>query len=298
MPQYPFKHEYRRSDTPLTLHPGMSLLKSSEGLGWKTVYAEVTDEMPHQATYRRTRDMWFVVPLRPLKIELHNNFRRQHGLLRPDSMVVTGPKEILQVDLANTTRVLHVFIRAEVFEEVANSPVYAGERVRLPLISMFGLQDRGLSLMLRSIKQAMDHSGSVAAMKTEYLARAIAFHTLELRDAWRGQVGSARRMQAFDPVIAHLRANLSAPLRVEELAAIAGLGRSAFIRQFRATLGQTPHQYVILERVTKACELLRNETSTLSDIAHACGFSDHAHMCASFKSLMGITPSSYRDERG
>lgn len=296
MIEYPEKPEFRRIDTPFDLESGVTLLKSSEGMGWTGVYAQVTHEGPHESLYQDTRDIWFVLPLQPLKVNLRTGLRQQQGLLPPDSIVLTGAEESSRVQLGNKTRLLHVFIRYSIFEEVVRDMIDSRRHIRGPIASVFGLRDRGLSLMLRSIKQALDDPTDVSAMKVEYLARAIATHVLGHHDDWAMRDRQRLGGQRFKAVIEYLQDNLGHTLRLEDLAAIANLGRTAFIRQFKASTGQTPHQYVMLARVRRACEMLERTRLPLSDIAYACGFADQAHMSTSFKRLVGVTPSRYRSE--
>jgi AraC-like DNA-binding protein len=47
-------------------------------------------------------------------------------------------------------------------------------------------------------------------------------------------------------------------------------------------------------RITAAAAMLRSESSTVKEIAHAVGFTDVAHFSKSFKRIMGHSPKSYR----
>lgn len=78
------------------------------------------------------------------------------------------------------------------------------------------------------------------------------------------------------------------------LAAEAGYSQSHFVRIFRSTTGETPHQYLMQLRLQRAQELLAQPQMSLIDIAAACGFSNHAHMCRLFRRVLGITPSEFR----
>ncbi|MHC6225652.1 helix-turn-helix domain-containing protein [Pseudomonas sp. X10] len=292
----PEKPEYRLSDTPFCVDSEVTFLKTSEGLGWSDVYAQVTHEGPKEVTCPGGRDIWFVVPLQPLKLWRRTGLRQQHGLLGPDSIVLTGSGDSSHTLLRNSARALHVFIRAEVFEEAAREMSSALGAPSASIASAFDLRDRGLSLMLRGIKQALDDPADIARMKVEYLARAIAIHTLGHNGTWGTQDRHCLDNQRFKALVEYLQENLASELRLDELAAAANLGRTTFIRQFKARTGQTPHQYVMLARVRKACDLLERTRLPLSEIAYACGYSDQAHMSSSFRRVIGLTPSCYRSE--
>ena len=60
-------------------------------------------------------------------------------------------------------------------------------------------------------------------------------------------------------VIAYIMENLEGSPRLEQMAAVAHLSPYHFARQFKATTGLAPHQYVIALRVERAQHLLRGD---------------------------------------
>jgi AraC-like DNA-binding protein len=90
-----------------------------------------------------------------------------------------------------------------------------------------------------------------------------------------------------------LDAHLGDEIELVELARVAGLSRSHFIRAFRKETGLTPHAYLIDQRFRAASRLLGCGESP-SDVALACGFFDQSHLNRVFKARMGVTPGIYR----
>jgi AraC family transcriptional regulator len=88
--------------------------------------------------------------------------------------------------------------------------------------------------------------------------------------------------------------DLSSNLDMQSLAAETGYSRSHFLRLFRAATGCAPHHYLLQLRLKRAQELMRQERTSLIDIAAACGFSSHAHMSRLFRQMIGLTPTDYR----
>ncbi len=101
-------------------------------------------------------------------------------------------------------------------------------------------------------------------------------------------------VDAFASVIEHLHSNFSDNLSTEQLANMAGLSVSHFERRFRHAFGASPRQYLVRVRVEHAAKLLRETEQTVSEIAHSCGFYDHAHFSRSFRRIMSCSPSQYR----
>lgn len=78
------------------------------------------------------------------------------------------------------------------------------------------------------------------------------------------------------------------------LARTAGMNTNAFIRMFRASVGDTPHRYRLRLRLERAAGLLRDDRLSLAQIAEAAGFCDPFHFSRSFKRILGTSPSAYR----
>lgn len=102
---------------------------------------------------------------------------------------------------------------------------------------------------------------------------------------------------AFEKVMQQLYANCHQNITNKELARMANLSTSQFERRFRHAFGVTPRQYLQRTRVEKAARLLADTDQSVSQIAQACGFYDHAHFSRSFRSIMTVTPSDYRQSR-
>jgi AraC family transcriptional regulator len=89
----------------------------------------------------------------------------------------------------------------------------------------------------------------------------------------------------------------------EQWPSLASLAREAQVhpvhiaRSFRRFVGCTFGDYVATIRVRKALELLLTPNRTITEVAFACGFADHAHLCRSFKKSTGLTPLAYRRTR-
>lgn len=87
------------------------------------------------------------------------------------------------------------------------------------------------------------------------------------------------------------------PLRVDPLAARAGLSTFHFIRRFRAAFGSTPHQYLRARRLERARELLETTPWPVTEICDAVGFSSLGSFSSLFRRATGETPGEYRARR-
>jgi AraC family transcriptional regulator len=91
-----------------------------------------------------------------------------------------------------------------------------------------------------------------------------------------------------------IEARLDTKVTVQDIADALRLSAGFFCRAFLAAIGKTPHDYIIDRRVSRARMLLRNATHGLGEIAQASGFASHAHMTATFRKRLGVTPGEIR----
>lgn len=95
-------------------------------------------------------------------------------------------------------------------------------------------------------------------------------------------------------VAEHVDAYLQGPIFTSTLAEIAQLSTGHFCRAFKVSTGETPHTYIVRQRIRRAQLLMRDTRDTLSQIACACGLSDQAHLTRLFRRLVGTTPLAWR----
>lgn len=87
---------------------------------------------------------------------------------------------------------------------------------------------------------------------------------------------------------------LDTSICVAALADIAGVRVSQFPSMFRETVGMTPYQYVMQERIQRSEVLLKTTDLSLCDISYITGFSSQSHFTRTFRKHKAITPMSYR----
>ena len=94
-----------------------------------------------------------------------------------------------------------------------------------------------------------------------------------------------------------MRARLSQPLVVADLAAHCGLGPRRFHQLFVEAFGETPHRYLQRLRLDAAVLLLNDPRRALSDIALDVGFADQSAFNHAFTRRFGMAPGGWRVER-
>jgi AraC-like DNA-binding protein len=98
-------------------------------------------------------------------------------------------------------------------------------------------------------------------------------------------------------VIRFIEENLTEPILLKDMSAVAQRSTAYFCRAFKRTFGRSPHAYLIDRRIRHAGDLMLGSDAPLSEIAQAAGFADQSHFCRHFRQVTGQTPAAWRRER-
>jgi AraC family transcriptional regulator len=108
----------------------------------------------------------------------------------------------------------------------------------------------------------------------------------------RGGLGPAR----LRTIREFVHAKMDDELSLDEMAQSVGLSTAHFARMFRTSTGETPHQFVLRQRLERAKAMLRAPDARVLDVAVACGFKTQQHFAQVFRDLCGMSPTGYRQE--
>lgn len=107
--------------------------------------------------------------------------------------------------------------------------------------------------------------------------------------------GNGERKQIVEGIMEWVAKNYAETLRIEELCSRYHMSRSYLHRIFKQETGLTIVEYLISYRINKAKILLKNDSMSITEIAHCSGFQDLSHFSRIFKRQLGVTPRAYRD---
>ena len=85
-------------------------------------------------------------------------------------------------------------------------------------------------------------------------------------------------------------------LSLDEMAESVGLSTAHFARMFRKSTGETPHQFVLRQRLERAKAMLRAPDARVLDVAVACGFKTQQHFAQAFRDIWGVSPTGFRQD--
>src|ERR1700722_13082735 len=109
-------------------------------------------------------------------------------------------------------------------------------------------------------------------------------------DPSRGGLSPAVTRRVCDYIEGHL----DEKMRLDGLAALAGLSTDHFARAFHQSVGVPPHTYLLRRRLEHVEHMLRETHAPLSEIALATGFSDQSHLARHFRRWAGMSPRQVR----
>lgn len=86
---------------------------------------------------------------------------------------------------------------------------------------------------------------------------------------------------------------LQRDIAMSELAAACGMGESYFGRLFRERFGISPKKYIIQLKINHACDLLRLDRYSITQVAELCNFADVYFFSRQFKEYVGVPPTEF-----
>jgi AraC family transcriptional regulator len=92
----------------------------------------------------------------------------------------------------------------------------------------------------------------------------------------------------------YIEANLERQISLHALAELARMSVDHFVRAFREATGETPHRFVLDQRLGHAAAVLKAGRASIAEVARGCGFRSAAHFSVRFQARFGVTPSEYR----
>jgi AraC-like DNA-binding protein len=95
-------------------------------------------------------------------------------------------------------------------------------------------------------------------------------------------------------IIKYINENYSQIADIEEISSHFYISKYHLCRIFTQNLGVPLITYLNTIKIRKACEMIKSEKGSLTEIAMKCGFNSSSYFCKVFKSEKGVTPATFR----
>jgi AraC family transcriptional regulator len=165
------------------------------------------------------------------------------------------------------------------------------------LTEHWNLIDRHISALLLEMTADLDDSSPAGTIYGESLANALAVYLVKRYAVrrvtplvYKGGLPGYRLKRVLDYIADNLEENIS----LSQLAAIAGMSPHYFSELFKQSTGRAPHNYVLLQRIERAKQQLRDPKRTIIEAGLDAGFQNPSHFARVFRKLEGTTPSKFR----
>ena len=170
----------------------------------------------------------------------------------------------------------------------------------IELISTFKHRDPHIEGITQSIQQEIQIADWGNRLYLDSLANLLAIHLLRnytSQPLRRSKPEPGLGKLALNQVLDYIDAHLEQEIQLADLAQVTNLNPCYFSSLFKHSMGISPWQYVMQQRVEHAKKLLNQHHFSISEIAIQCGFNSQSHFTHQFRKLTGVTPKAYRQKR-
>jgi AraC family transcriptional regulator len=269
----------------------------TESASWDPFFLRIVDDTPLQARVY-FRDLALGVYLSG-----RHMIRRQignsvvEGWSDPGTINLTPPGVEGIWEASASSRAAVVVIRPEFLSRAIEEHWGADSRkveikkqflIRVPVIEAITLN------LAREAAGGSPAGRLYAESCCEFLAHHLIYRYSSLSPSPPRSMGglSSRRVRL---VLEFIEDTLGQPIKLRELAALAGISARHFERAFRQSTGSSPHAYVMDRRLHRARDLLINRPELpIEQIALRLGFSSSSHFSSAFRRQAGLTPTDFR----
>lgn len=234
-------------------------------------------------------DYHFVLPTSappPLRVELH-----EHQFQKGRLLAFSPETRLFCSKPVPTGQYTALSIKKDFFQEIAkdafgktgvsfgslNNPYSA------KLLNLIGSFKEELACFQESSSLALQSISTQVVIQilreTQNKVKAARFH------ADKNYISRARE---------YMLAYYSANIKIEDICKEVHLSPYYFVRMFKEKTGQSPHEFLMSVRMTKAVEMLKNGDYSIEEIARFCGFVNSGHFSTYFKKKLGMPPSLYK----
>jgi AraC family transcriptional regulator len=157
-------------------------------------------------------------------------------------------------------------------------------------------QDSQVIQMVAILASELDRSDQINSAYTESVLFQLTTHLVR---RYSKVVDPVVRHSGMSPsrlnkVLEYIAAGLEEQLRLAGMAEVAGISPYYFCREFKKTMGITPYGYIVQQRIDRAKTLLQNTSMSITEIGAQLLFATPSHFTATFRKLVGCTPSVFR----
>lgn len=285
----------RQSGERFPAAPDKSVLYSSVNAGWQGIIVELHRISPLELPEHYINGHRLAVNIgQPIHYEWQEGGRWRQTILQPGDFCLQTHGELNFPRWRDDFEFLAIALAPDfIYQSFHETGVSESMRFQ----TRRGESDAAIADFACRFKRELESGSYCGALYGQSLAIAFALHLLErhshhpqkLRKP-SGRLSSQQLKQAIE----YIHDCLGEEMSLADLSQQVNLSAFHFARLFKHSLGLSPHQYILQNRVARAKKLIaKTSKPDLTDIGLQVGFYDQAHFTKAFKRLVGVTPRGF-----
>lgn len=161
----------------------------------------------------------------------------------------------------------------------------------------WNLRDFHLEFLLREIGEQSLSDWNLGGLYADSLSMALATALVSRHMVDPVQLPTVRHglsLRALKTTFEYMTENMHHDLRLSDIAVNSGLSVFHFTRLFRGATGQSPHQFLVEQRIRRAKHLLRHSRFSVAEVGEEVGYRNPAHFSRAFRQREGCSPQAWR----
>ncbi|QYO68574.1 AraC family transcriptional regulator [Leptolyngbya sp. 7M] len=271
---------------------------SSRSQGWENIVVEQFQHPPGEEHHHFNDEHAICLSMapRPVRLLQIKGGRTYVGLQSRGDVSLTPAKMPHFARWESDDHCLQIRIASQFIQNIARETI-ATDPDQLELRLEFQVRDPQLEAIGTMLLSELKQENVGGKLYIESLANVLAVHLLRQYavskpDLTLYEIGLPQRQ--LSQILEYIDDHLNQEIKLADLATLLGISQSHLSHRFKQSIGFTPHQYLLQQRIERAKQLLKHSDQSILEIALLCGFSSHSHLSQQFRKLTGMTPNDYR----
>lgn len=211
---------------------------------------------------------------------------QKRDIASPDFIII--PPHLMHTELSSSSEPLEYLCLG-----VANIDLASSHEDLDPIVDL-GNSRETVTSMIRGIWREMQRRQSCYELMSRSLFYSLMVTLIRNHIIDAGQDEEMSMRSNIADVKRYIDEHYAESFSLDDLASLAALSKYHLVRQFKASVGSSPMDYLLGKRITESKNLLAGTEFSVSDIGEAVGFSSGSYFSQRFRSVTGMTPMEFR----